>query len=236
MTARKIDKIIYLDDHGRSVKYGQPRAKSPLDSIECRNDDCQLQAAAIFINKLFSELQTCFPAWRQTFTSKADMDAAKRTWARGLIEAKITSYKQIQWGLLKARRSESPFWPSLGQFIAWCQPDPADYGLPDTRKAYLEACRNAYRLAEMTNDEWSHPAVYIALKNTGVFDIRNRSEVETWPIFKRNYEIAVRRAFNGEDLKKEIPKALPSQVESRPVSPEVALENIKRLKKMFKGG
>ncbi|WP_368075529.1 replication protein P [Marinobacter lutaoensis] len=78
------------------------------------------------MNKLFAELQACFPAWRQTFTSKADIDAAKRVWARGLVEAKVTSDRQLQWGLAKARRSESPFWPSVGQFIKWCQPDPAD--------------------------------------------------------------------------------------------------------------
>uniref|UniRef100_UPI003F581638 hypothetical protein n=1 Tax=Vibrio cholerae TaxID=666 RepID=UPI003F581638 len=58
----------------------------------------------------------------------------------------------------------------------------------------------------MTNEEWSHAAVYVALKNTGTFDIRNRKEAETWPIFERNYEIAVRRALAGEDLMQKSPR------------------------------
>lgn len=236
MAARNIAEIISLDSHARTVEFKQNEEVARPPHTEHQPDPDQLKAAAGIINKLFAELQACFPAWRQTFTCKSDIDAAKRSWARGLVEAKITTETQLKCGLAKARRSESPFWPSIGQFIAWCHPDPADYGLPDTRKAYLEACRNAHRLAEMTNDEWSHPAVYISLKNTGTFDIRNRKEAETWPIFERNYEIAVRRVLAGEDLNAEIPKALPPRPAPRPVDPDVAKQHLERLKKMLKGG
>ncbi|HCG6157820.1 TPA: replication protein P [Vibrio parahaemolyticus] len=236
MAARNIAEIISLDSHARTVRFGQNEEYAGPSRKERQPDPDQLRAAASVINHLFSELQSCFPAWRQTFTSKADIDAAKRVWARGLVEAGIHSEQQLQWGLRKARRSESPFWPSVGQFIKWCQPDPASYGLPNSRQAYLEACRNAHRLSEMTNEEWSHATVYVALKNTGTFEIRNRKEAETWPIFERNYKIAVRRALAGEDLNAEIPKALPPRPTSRPVSPEVAKQNIERLKRMIKGG
>ncbi|EIC3233742.1 hypothetical protein LEZ06_004649 [Salmonella enterica subsp. enterica serovar Mbandaka] len=236
MAARNIAQIISLNSHSRTVEVGQNYEVTRPPHIEHQPDPDQLRAAAAVINRLFSELQSCFPAWRQTFTCKADIDSAKRVWARGLVEAGINSEQQLQWGLRRARQSESAFWPSVGQFIKWCKPDPADYGLPDTRKAYLEACRNAHRLAEMTNDGWSHPAVYIALKNTGTFDIRNRKEAETWPIFERNYEIAIRRVLAGEDLNAEIPEALPPRPTPRPVDPEVAKQHLERLKKMLKGG
>ncbi|MBG2935153.1 replication protein P [Proteus mirabilis] len=232
MTAQKIAEIISLDDHGRSVKYGQPRAKSPSDSIECRNDDCQLQAAAIFINKLFSELQTCFPAWRQTFTSKADVDAAKRSWVRGFVEAKITSEKQLQWGLAKARRSESPFWPSLGQFISWCQPDPTDHGLPTPEAAFMEASRNSHPAS--IDKKWSHPAIYVAAREVGQFELANLPRDKSWPLFRRAYSIVVSRVLNGEDLGGEIPKALPQKSEPSPVDPKVAQQHIDRIKQMLK--
>ncbi|WP_243891464.1 replication protein P [Shewanella algae] len=236
MAARNIAEIISLDGHARTVKFGQNEeiVKRPRKEHQPHPD--RLQEAAGIINKLFAELQACFPAWKHSFPGQHDIAAAKRSWARGLVEAGISSEQQLQWGLRKARQAESPFWPSLGQFVKWCQPDPVDYGLPDTRKAYLEVCRNAHRLAEMTNDEWSHAAVYIALKNTGTFDIRNRKEAETWPIFERNYEIAVRRVLAGEDLNVEIPKALPPRPAPRPVDPEVAKQHLERLKKMLKGG
>ncbi|HFG2079679.1 TPA: replication protein P [Vibrio cholerae] len=237
MALKSIADVISLDQKKRvySAKNAEP-IQSFSREEESKPDSDQLQAAARIINILFAQLQSCFPAWKATFPSKSDVDAAKRTWMKGLLEAGIITDQQLQCGLRKARQAESPFWPSLGQFVKWCQPDPADHGLPNVRQAYMEACRNAHRLAEMKNYEWSHPAVYIALKNTGTFEIRNRKEAETWPIFERNYKIAVRRALAGEDLNAEIPKALPPRPTPRPVSPEVAKQNIERLKRMIKGG
>ncbi|MGE6317900.1 replication protein P [Shewanella baltica] len=234
MTVRKVAEIISLDDHGRSVKYGLPRAASPSDHIECRNDNSQLQAAAIFINNLFSELQTCFPAWRQTFTSKADIDAAKRSWVRGFVEAKITSEKQLQWGLAKARRSESPFWPSLGQFLSWCQPDPTDHGLPTPEAAFMEASRNSH--PAFIDKKWSHPAIYVAAREVGRFELANLPRDKSWPIFRRAYTIVVSRVLNGEDLGGEIPKALPQKTDPRPVDLRVAQQHITRIKQMLQKG
>ncbi|KWW44222.1 replication protein P [Vibrio cholerae] len=238
MALKSIAEVIELDQQKRVVcsAINAGPTQSSFREVESKPDSDQLQATARIINILFAELQSCFPAWKATFPSKSDVDAAKRTWTKGLLEAGIITEQQLQCGLRKARQAESPFWPSLGQFVKWCQPDPADYGLPSVRQAYMEACRNSHRLSEMTNEEWSHAAVYVALKNTGTFDIRNRKEAETWPIFERNYEIAVRRALAGEDLNAEIPKALPPQPTPRPVCPEVAKLNIERLKRMIKGG
>ncbi|CAM3611637.1 replication protein P [Vibrio cholerae] len=234
MIARNIAEIIHLDSHARTVEFKQNEEVARPPHTEHQPDQDQLKAAAGIINKLFSELQTCFPAWRQTFTSKADMDAVKRTWARGLIEAKITSYKQLQWGLLKARRSESPFWPSLGQFINWCQPDPEDFGLPTPEVAFKEASRNSHPAS--VDCKWTHPAVYVAAREAGTYELANLPRDKSWPLFQRAYSITVRRVLEGEDLSGEIPKALPQKPEPRSVDPKVAQQHIERLKKMLKGG
>ncbi|WP_345869068.1 replication protein P [Shewanella algae] len=232
MIARNIAEIIHLDSHARTVEFKQNEEVARPPHTEHQPDQDQLKAAAGIINKLFSELQTCFPAWRQTFTSKADMDAVKRTWARGLIEAKITYYKQLQWGLLKARRSESPFWPSLGQFINWCQPDPAEFGLPTPEAAFREASRKSHPAADRSN--WSHPAVYVAAREVGSFELTNLPSSQSQPLFERAYKIAIHRVMAGEDLNAEIPKALPEQPAPRPADPEVAKQHIYRLKKMLR--
>lgn len=49
------------------------------------------------------------------------MNQAKAEWFKGLIENNITSDLQIDAGLAKARTHNSPFLPSIGQFIAWCK-------------------------------------------------------------------------------------------------------------------
>ncbi|WP_335912923.1 replication protein P [Shewanella indica] len=234
MTALNLTEIISLDSHARTVRFGKNEEIVKRPHIEHQPDPDQFKAAAGIINKLFAELQTCFPAWRQTFTSKADMDAAKRTWARGLLEAKITSYKQLQWGLRKALRSESPFWPSVGQFIKWCQPDPEDFGLPTSEAAFKEASRNSHPAS--VDCKWTHPAVYVAAREAGKFELANLPRDKSWLLFQRAYSITVRRVLEGEDLSGEIPKALPQKREPRSVDPKVAQQHIERLKKMLKGG
>ncbi|WP_447079292.1 replication protein P [Shewanella algae] len=234
MTALNLTEIISLDSHARTVRFGKNEEIVKRPHIEHQPDPDQFKAAAGIINKLFAELQTCFPAWRQTFTSKADMDAAKRTWARGLLEAKITSYKQLQWGLRKALRSESPFWPSVGQFIKWCQPDPEDFGLPTSEAAFKEASRNSHPAS--VDCKWTHPAVYVAAREAGKYELANLPRDKSWPLFQRAYSITVRRVLEGEDLSGKIPKALPQKPEPRSVDPKVAQQHIERLKKMLKGG
>lgn len=234
MAARNISQIITMESHAQSLLFKQSEASSSQPGSEHQTDDAQLQVAAGVINKLFAELQACFPAWRQTFTCKSDIDAAKRSWARGLVEAKITTETQLKCGLAKARRSELPFWPSLGQFIAWCQPDPSDHGLPSARQAYMEACRKSHPASDRRN--WSHPAVYVAAREVGSFELTTQPSSQSLPLFERAYMIAVRRVMAGEDLNAEIPKALPRQPAPRSVAPEVAKQHLERLKKMLKGG
>ncbi len=57
-----------------------------------------------------------------------------------------------------------------------------------------------------------HPVIYRAASETGFFEMRHNSEKQLLPSFTRNYEIALRRAVNGEDLANPIPKGLPSEV------------------------
>lgn len=236
MALKSIVEVIELDQQKRvvcSAKNAGP-TQSSFHEVESKPDSDQLQAAARIINILFAQLQSCFPAWKATFPSKSDVDAAKRTWTKGLLEAGIITEQQLQCGLRKARQAESPFWPSLGQFIKWCQPDPAEFGLPTPEAAFLEASRNSHPAS--VDCKWTHLAVYVAAKEAGKFELANLPRDKSWPLFQRAYSITVRRVLEGEDLSGEIPKALPQKREPRSVDPKVAQQHIERLKKMLKGG
>ncbi len=74
------------------------------------------------VNGLFVELQACFPAWRQAFPDTAALKMAKQTWVKAFIAGGIYQQKQIRIGLNEARLSENPFFPTSGQFVAWCHP------------------------------------------------------------------------------------------------------------------
>ena len=83
------------------------------------------------IDGLFTELKSCYPAWRQAFDSREAWNAAKKTWTKAFIENNISNQQQVAEGLAAARKGVNPFWPSVGQFISWC-----DGPLIDTDEAF----------------------------------------------------------------------------------------------------
>ncbi len=74
------------------------------------------------VDALFMQLKQIFPAATQTnLRSDADERVAKQQWIAPFSENGIRTRKQLSAGMQKARSSQSPFWPSPGQFISWCR-------------------------------------------------------------------------------------------------------------------
>ncbi|HBC6874406.1 TPA: phage replication protein [Citrobacter koseri] len=74
------------------------------------------------VDMLFENLMQVFPASTQTnLRTGDDIRVAKQQWIAAFAESGITSREQLSAGMQKARSSQSPFWPSPGQFISWCR-------------------------------------------------------------------------------------------------------------------
>lgn len=74
------------------------------------------------VDMLFENLMQVFPASTQTNLRTDDgIRVAKQQWIAAFAESGITSREQLSSGMQKARSSQSPFWPSPGQFISWCR-------------------------------------------------------------------------------------------------------------------
>lgn len=87
--------------------------------------------AVAAVNQLFGQLRAIFPAWRQSFPDKDCYHEAKRIWLETLVNAGITTVQQLQVGIEQAKKSEKPFFPSVGEFVTWCKADKyAALGLP----------------------------------------------------------------------------------------------------------
>ncbi len=186
------------------------------------------QGTASVVNKLFVELQSIFPAWKQAWPTTEALDAAKKSWIKGFMAAGINSLEQIRFGIQQCRKSGGDFAPSVGRFIRWCEPTPEMMGLPDAAKAYREACANAHPAA---NRQWSHPAVHHAACETGFYELASLPEERSRKLFDRNYAITVRMVMTGETLR-EIPLALPETVTV--CTPEVGLAAIAALRAKVK--
>ncbi|MGQ5735392.1 replication protein P [Serratia sp. IR-2025] len=90
------------------------------------------------VDALFRNLKQVFPAAvNTTFRDPNDEVAAKRQWIAAFAENGIRSREQLSAGMQHARASESPFWPSPGQFIAWCKQGVIrSFGLPEEGELY----------------------------------------------------------------------------------------------------
>jgi hypothetical protein len=60
--------------------------------------------------------------------------------------------------------------------------------------------------------QWSHPAVYHAARETGRFELHSFTEREAFPLFQANYELMCGRVMNGENLSMPVAKMLPASV------------------------
>lgn len=186
-------------------------------------------AASMLVNKLFSELQAVFPAWRHTFPSEETLAQAKKTWVKGFVDAGISQLEQIRLGVKRARLSKSPHWPSVGMFIEWCKPTSEDFGLPCKEDAFKEAMAN---LGCYITANWSHPAVQVAVRNTTTYVLRHKSDKVARTEFYRNYGLLIQRVINGESLNVELPKAIPVKAEYRPADSAIEQMHLANMKRM----
>lgn len=144
------------------------------------------------VNGLFRRLRGIFPAWRQAWPSTEALAAAKEEWIKEFAAEGIRTIEQIEFGIEKCRKLKKPFAPSVGEFIAMCQPTPEDFGMPAPAAAWVEALLGVY----------SHEGVRIAAVATGLFDLRaaQQNDKGLQARFDRAYEIVLRRAKEGQSL------------------------------------
>lgn len=168
---------------------------------------------ASVINSLFRELQAAFPAWRQAWPDDKAVSAAKATWTKAFMAEKINKIEQIRFGIEQCRKLATPFVPSIGEFVAMCQPTPEMLGIPPLDAAFREACRNAHP-SMAGSAKWSHEVVYHAACESGFSNLNRLAQDACLRLFERNYKIATRYMVAGQPLRK-VPLALPETVSIR---------------------
>ncbi|MCZ5970935.1 replication protein P, partial [Escherichia coli] len=61
------------------------------------------------------------PASVSTIREQNKLNEFRKQWMLAFLENGITTMELVNAGMRHARASESPFWPSPGQFIKWCK-------------------------------------------------------------------------------------------------------------------
>ena len=178
-------------------------------------------------NQFFGELMAIRPAWKQAFPTDELLKTAKNQWSIALLEARVNQ-EQLTLAMRKLRQSPDDFFPSVGKFLELCKPSPQDYGLPTLEMAYREVCDKCGYVGHI---EWSHKAVYHAIKQVGLFDFRQMTNERAFEAFKTAYKATVKAVMSGQALP-EIPKAI-ERKEPIKSSEAVANKHLANLKAMF---
>lgn len=146
----------------------------------------------------------------------------KKLWLDSLGEYPV---EQILRGARHAIE-HSEYLPTLHRMRECCELGLTTLGLPSPRDAFLEACRAGSPKAAQP---WSHPAVYVAGRDSDWFFLSNNPEQKTWPVFRERYRQVCQRVLRGEKLEMPPPEALEQQP-SQPLSREEQLAALHALR------
>lgn len=170
---------------------------------------------AKIINEIFKRLKGIYPAWRSAFKSEEELANMKREWTIGLYESNIRTSEQIALGLKNCRKQNSPFFPSIGEFIQFCTPTPEQLKIPNVDRSYKRACQYAsQRQAGLYPP--CHPVTYRAAKAVGFHELRTvTNQAVMFARYKRAYTEAIEEYIAGVDLVSPMPEPLRVKFEEK---------------------
>jgi hypothetical protein len=174
------------------------------------------QVFALFRLNYHNQYYAAFPDAQQ-------LNQIKKLWLESLSDFSVEH-------ILKGARNaieHSEYLPTLNRMLECCQQGLADLGLPPPHEAYVEACSTP---SPKSAQKWSHPAVYLAGRDSDWFFLANNTERTSWPVFKAHYDRYCARVLRGESLAIPEPEALEKKP-AEPLAPEEQLARLHALRK-----
>lgn len=156
------------------------------------------------IDQMFAEFSLVYHnQYQKAFPDKEKLMLAKRLWMQHLAHYKP---EQI---LAAVRRvtQESEYLPTVHGVLKYLGANAL--GLPDARDAYREACLAPSPKVEQ---QWSHPAVYLAGAASDWFFLASQTEKTALPVFEKHYRALCERVAQGETLRMPVVAALPEKI------------------------
>jgi hypothetical protein len=173
------------------------------------------QVFALFRLNYHNQYYAAFPDAEQ-------LKQIKKLWLDALSDYPV---EQILKGAKHAIEN-SEYLPTLNRMLECCQQGLSDLGLPSARDAYVEACQAP---APRASQAWSHPAVYLAGRDSDWYFLANNTERISWPVFKEHYQAYCTRVLQGETLSMPAREKLEHR-QSKPLSRESQLAELKKLR------
>jgi hypothetical protein len=177
---------------------------------------------------------------------------------KGLIENGVTTDYQIESGFTKARAHNSPFLPSIGQFIGWCKdatetqwpPMEAVFAelqsmLAQNRKDWHECTPLLQHIVGRTLDLYNYKQVFKDYDRVKLFDIAYKAalfqleggeELRPWPhpktLLENNQEVKRHDAPESVKLADEVLVGLRAMLDEKPEPKPLTPAEIADLEKL----
>ena len=186
--------------------------------------------AVRLIDRMFVRLKSIFPAWKHAFDSEIEYNETKQVWLEELFKAGIVNPQSLKRGLDFAAKSESPFFPSVGQFIAWCNNyNNHELGLPTQDE--LEARLQKYfgYAKDPHNFKFRSRAEYYLLKT--IYDGYGKKK---WEDCQRAMPKILAEVVEKARTGFEFPQ-IPELLEQKPkvIPPEVSKNGVAKIKEIM---
>lgn len=199
-------------------------AKSAVTKSDIPNNAVRL------IDRMFVRLKSIFPAWKHAFDSEIEYNETKQVWLEELFKAGIVNPQSLKRGLDFAAKSESPFFPSVGQFIAWCNNyNNHELGLPTQDE--LEARLQKYfgYAKEPHNFKFRSRAEYYLLKT--IYDGYGKKK---WEDCQKAMPKILAEVVDKARTGFEFPQ-IPELLEQKPkvIPPEVSKNGVAKIKEIM---
>jgi hypothetical protein len=189
--------------------------KRSIQSLEGHKEAIN-QIFTLFMLNYHNQFHAAYP--KDTY-----LDQVKRLWLDALADYPV---EQLLRGA-KCAIEQSEYLPTLNRMLECCQQGLAELGLPSPYDAFVEACQAP---SPKSAQHWSHPAVYLAGRDSDWFFLANNTERTSWPVFKEHYDGYCTRVLRGETLEIPAPAAL-EQIPSSPLSPDEQLSRLRELRR-----
>lgn len=205
----------------RGIAASPTTSATPPGRTEKRRQTTEAHVEAI--NQVFALFRLNYHnQYYAAYPDAEQLKQIKKLWLESLADYPV---EQILRGARHAIEN-SEYLPTLHRMLECCREGIAGLGLPDPYAAYREACdARSPRSAQ----DWSHPAVYLAGRDSDWFFLANNPERLTWPVFRQHYQDYCTRVLRGETLAIPEEPAL-EQHEPEPLSAGEQLAELKKLR------
>ena len=153
-------------------------------------------------NEVFKRVIAICPAWKQAFSTADAAKDARREWLIGFSDAENITGDAIESALKCLRDKGSPFMPTIGEFLVWCEESYLPAGVLSAREAYdewLQYDAGKIKISELSQPTFHTRAVIFNSGMQGMLTTGKSSDCLKYWISK--YTVTMDRMKQGKPLK-----------------------------------